>query len=60
MITTLFNGMISKDKTDRNDTKARAKSSYNRVAIEESLHGISVFCWRLITLFLTKANDQLT
>lgn len=43
MITTLFNGMISKDKTDRNDTKTRAKSSYTAVAIEESLHGIRVF-----------------
>lgn len=43
MITTLFNGMISKVKTDRNDTKTRAKISYTAVAIEESLHGISVF-----------------
>lgn len=59
MITTLFNGMISKDKTDRNDTKTRAKSSYTAVAIEESLHGISVFL-ETYNFFLTKANDQLT
>lgn len=43
MVKNLFNGMISKDKTDRNDTKTKAKSSYTAVAIEESLHAISVF-----------------